>query len=74
MEITTFEGIVEAGRVRIADNIVLPENTRVFIVVPTTKQAPTTQKFDLAAMIAMMPDNYQPHEEDWGAPVGKEEW
>ena len=35
MEQTTFEGIVEAGQIRLPEGIYLPEKTQVFIVVPS---------------------------------------
>lgn len=34
MGIITFEGIVEQGEIRLKNNVRLPENTRVFVVVP----------------------------------------
>ncbi len=34
MTIPTFEGIVENGQIRLRDNVTLPENSRVYIVVP----------------------------------------
>ncbi len=34
MSIVTFEGIVEQGQIRLKSNVRLPENTRVFVVVP----------------------------------------
>ncbi len=32
--LATFEGTVEQGRIRLSDNVRLPEKTRVFVVVP----------------------------------------
>jgi hypothetical protein len=34
MSIATFEGVVEQGQIRLKNNVRLPENTRVFVVVP----------------------------------------
>ena len=34
MAIATFEGIVENGRVRLPGDVLLPENTKVYVVVP----------------------------------------
>ena len=31
-------------------------------------------KYRLEDLLAQMPDDYEPAEEDWGAPVGREEW
>ena len=33
MAIPTFEGIVENGQIRLRDNVTLPENTKVYVVV-----------------------------------------
>jgi predicted DNA-binding antitoxin AbrB/MazE fold protein len=34
MSATTFEGIVEKGRIKIDSDVNLPEGTKVFVVVP----------------------------------------
>ena len=34
MGIFTFEGIVQQGQIKLKDNVRLPENARVFVVVP----------------------------------------
>ena len=34
MAVTTVEGIVEGGRVRLRDDVTLPEHTRVYVVIP----------------------------------------
>lgn len=39
MKVTTYEGIVENGQVRITSDACLPENTRVYIVVPVVETA-----------------------------------
>jgi hypothetical protein len=36
MAIMTYEGIVENGRIRLADNVRLPDQARVYIIVPDT--------------------------------------
>jgi hypothetical protein len=38
--IATLEGIVENGRIRLRDNVTLPENTKVYIVIPDLEPAP----------------------------------
>jgi hypothetical protein len=43
MSVTTFEGIIENGRVRLPEGVVLPEQQTVFVVVPNTNP-PTTKK------------------------------
>lgn len=32
--ISTFEGIVENGQIRLRDKVLLPENTKVYVVIP----------------------------------------
>lgn len=34
MPVPTFEGIVENGRIRLRDNISLPESTKVYVIIP----------------------------------------
>ena len=41
MSISTFEGIVENGQIRLRDNVTLPEKTRVYIVIPDIEAAPS---------------------------------
>jgi hypothetical protein len=40
MKVATFEGIVEEGSVRLPEEVKLPENTKVYIVVPTVEAQP----------------------------------
>ena len=67
MSISTYEGTVENGVVKLEINIKLPEKTKVYIIVPEEKP-----KFDLAEMAAQMPEDYTSHEEVFGKPVGRE--
>jgi hypothetical protein len=34
MKVTTFEGIIENGQIRLPANVRLPEKTKVYVVVP----------------------------------------
>ena len=36
MPLSTFEGIVENGQIRLRDDVTLPEKTRVYVVIPET--------------------------------------
>ncbi len=40
MAISTFEGIVENGQIRLRDNVTLPENTKVYVVIPDFEAVP----------------------------------
>ena len=34
MSVTTFEGVVENGQIRLADDICLPEKAKVYVIIP----------------------------------------
>ena len=74
MQVTTFQGEIENGQVRLATDVRLPEKTKVYVVVPEFEQTASDKKFDLAEMVSRMPADYQASEENFGEPVGKEEW
>jgi len=74
MSVTTFQGIVDNGQVRLAADVHLPENAKVYVVVPDFEQNVGRKGFDLAELVSRMPPDYQVSEEDFGEPVGKEEW
>ena len=74
MSVTTYQGTVENGQVRLAENVRLPEHAKVYVIVPDDEANVRGKKFDLAEMVARMPSDYQVSEESFGEPVGKEEW
>jgi hypothetical protein len=74
MSVATFQGVVENGQVRLANDVRLPESATVYVVVPDAEVEPSRAKFDLADMIARMPADYQAVEEGFALPVGKEAW
>ena len=74
MQVTTFQGEIENGQVRLITEIRLPDKTKVYVVVPEFEQTANGKKFDLAEMVSRMPTDYQASEENFGEPVGKEEW
>ncbi len=74
MPVTTFQGTIENGQVRLPADVLLPEKAMVYVVVPDLEHNASVKKFDLAEMIARMPPDYQASEEGFGEPVGKEEW
>ena len=74
MSVTTYQGTVENGQVRLAGDIRLPENAKVYVIVPDVESNVSNKKFDLAEMVSRMPPDYQVSEESFGEPVGKEEW
>ena len=74
MPVTTFPGTIEDGQVKLAANVHLPERTKVFVVVPDFEEQANGKKFDLKEFVSRMPADYQATEENFGKPVGKEEW
>jgi len=40
MAISTFEGVVKGGQIQLRDNVTLPENTHVYVVIPEFDAAP----------------------------------
>jgi hypothetical protein len=74
MSVTNYQGTVENGQVRLAGNIRLPENAKVYVIVPDVESNASGNRFDLAEMISRMPSDYRGSEGSFGEPVGKEEW
>ena len=74
MSVTTYQGTVENGQIKLAEDIRLPESAKVYVVVADVESNVSGKKFDLAEMISRMPSDYQVSEEGFGEPVGKEEW
>ena len=74
MSVTTYQGTVENGQVKIAGDIRLPENAKVYVIVPDVESSVSGKKVDLAEIISRMPSDYQVSEEGFGEPIGKEEW
>jgi len=74
MAVIAYQGTVENGQVRLASDIQLPDKTKVYVIIPEAEPPAPPRTFDLSEMLAQMPADYQPQEEDWGEPVGKEAW
>ena len=65
------KNILEAAQMNTGDEVqVTIQNGRIIIEMATR----TRRRADLKALLAQMPEDYQPEELDWGKPVGKEEW
>jgi hypothetical protein len=43
MQVTTYEGIIENGTIRLIPNVSLPERMRVYVVVPSMETTPVTR-------------------------------
>ena len=40
MKVTTYEGIVENGQIKLSEAVRLPERTRVYVIVPASESRP----------------------------------
>ena len=45
MATLTIEGIVENGQIRLRDHVVLPEHTKVYVVIPDTEALPPARAY-----------------------------
>ena len=45
MAVSTIEGIVENGCIRLRDNVMLPDNTKVYVVVPDIEAPPQARVY-----------------------------
>lgn len=70
MNIETYKGKVINGQIELSIKVRLPENSDVIVIVPNDEKP----KFDLAEMVKNMPEDYEPIEEDFGKPSGREAW
>jgi hypothetical protein len=43
MTITTYEGVIEKGKIRLKTSLRLPDNTKVYVLVPETKAKKTAR-------------------------------
>jgi hypothetical protein len=43
MTITTYEGVIEKGKIRLKTRVHLPDNTKVYVLVPETKAKKTAR-------------------------------
>jgi hypothetical protein len=43
VNISTIEGVVQNGQIRLLENVVLPENTKVYVLVPNAEAAATAR-------------------------------
>lgn len=64
MSIATYQGTVKNGQIKLSIEVKLPENATVYVVIPEAEDA-LKPKFDLAKMAAEMPEDYEPHEENF---------
>ncbi len=63
--------LLDEARINVGDEVNVCIRKGRIIVEPVAK---VRGRYDLKALVAKMPKAYQPEEQDWGPPVGKEVW
>jgi antitoxin MazE len=63
--------ILDEAQIEVGDEVEVLVQDGSIIVKPTTK---VRGKYDLKELVAKMPKDYKPSEEDWGEPAGNEAW
>jgi antitoxin MazE len=63
--------ILNQAQLSCGDEVFITVRPGEIIIKPAAQEK---NKYSLAELVAQMPSDYNPHEEDWGQPVGKEIW
>ena len=63
--------LLDEARMNVGDEVNVSVRKGRIIVEPVVK---VRGRYDLKALVSKMPKTYQPEEQDWGPPVGKEVW
>ena len=63
--------VMEAAKIAVGDEVEVKVEGGRIMVLPSAR---IRGKYRLADLVAQMPEDYSPHEEDWGKPVGREVW
>ena len=65
------KALLNEAHIHVGDEVNVSVQKGRIIVEPVTR---IRGRFDLKALVAKMPKDYQPGELDWGPPAGKEAW
>ena len=63
--------VLEEAKITVGDEVDITIERGRIIVEPSRR---VRGRYRLEDLVARMPDGYEPHEEDWGEPVGREVW
>jgi len=63
--------LMEEANIAVGDEVDVTVQEGRIIVTPSER---IRGRYRLADLVARMPEDYEPSEEDWGAPVGREVW
>ncbi len=65
------KALLHEARMNVGDEVQVSVRKGQIIVEPVTK---VRGRHDLKKLVSKMPKGYQPEEQNWGPPVGKEVW
>ncbi len=63
--------VLQEANIAVGDEVDVTVDRGRIVVEPSRR---VRGKYRLEDLVARMPDDYEPHEEDWGDPVGGEVW
>lgn len=63
--------VLEEANIAIGDEVDVSIQEGRIVVTPSQR---IRNRYRLEDLVARMPEEYEPVEEDWGAPVGREVW
>jgi antitoxin MazE len=63
--------LLEETRIAVGDEVDITVREGCLVVAPSHR---VRGKYRLEDLLAQLPADYAPAEEDWGSPVGREEW
>jgi len=63
--------ILSRAHISIGDEVDIKVHNGEIVIKPVTR---IRGKYNLKDLVSKIPDNYMSEEQNWGSPVGKEEW
>jgi len=63
--------VMEEAKIGVGDEVEVTVEAGRILVEPSRR---VRGKYRLENLVARMPEDYVPREEDWGEPAGREEW
>ncbi len=63
--------LLEEVGLAVGDRVVIESDESGIVVRPLRRRH---RRHQISELVAAMPEDYQPHEEDWGPPEGSEVW
>ena len=63
--------ILSRAHISIGDEVDIEIHNGEIVIKPVTR---IRGKYNLKDLVSKIPDNYMSEEQNWGSPVGKEEW